>query len=182
MVLFEVSTRINQSSLQICFDDSTELHHLDGRVFGKFLDVWYLIGFSQFSYTLHSPNEVGVWAGDPSLKKKFRFPAQFVFTHDIISSPRRDLSGRVSRMRQLSLAPSDAFYVILTDTMELLGLGRSTVAIRTSWQSLALHDYIYDVGIKSMVCAATFKNMFVADLDANESVGDVSHVKRRSIL
>ena len=95
----------------VSFDDSTESHHCDGRVFGKFLDVWYLIGFgpTQFTFTMHSPNEVGVWTGDTSLKKKLRFPATHGFKRDILSALRRDLTGRASRMRQLSLSPSDAF-------------------------------------------------------------------------
>ena len=93
-------------------------------------------------------------------KKKLRLPAKFGFASVVFSSLRRDLTGRVSRLRQLSLASSDAFYITLTDVGELLGLGHALGTIRRCWQGLSLHDYTYHVGVNAVVCAHSFLHVF----------------------
>ena len=150
---------------QVAFGISTEDSTHEDTVAIKFLDVWYNVHWNRISPAAHILNERACWFRDIQLCKKHRRASKLHHEGAIQSikiALRRDLFGKLSRARQLSLSPFSSKYFVATLFQEILLIVYPLQVLKQAWHSLGLHDafHNYDNQVIRLMHKQRFQKSF----------------------
>jgi hypothetical protein len=134
---------------EVPFEPSTESHNFNSYSYVRFLDFWVVCTWESVTFSLVCKNEVSTFFGGPKCKQ--RFPADFGHKPELYAKIKRDLQGRIARLRQIGATGFDARFVILCDIIELCQAGFRVGAIEGLWKSMPLHDIVFQAGIEACV-------------------------------